>query len=149
MIVVDASLVVKWLFREFGTDEAVGFLRQHRGAMAAPDLLFIEVAGVIVRRVNERRAYREDALETAQIWARTSTDQVIEPYRLTEERLVAASSIALAISHPLKDCLYDALARELDCDLATCDVKLRDKAVDFYPRVRLLADYSASPDSSA
>jgi len=148
MIVVDASLAVKWLFREADTPEAFDFLQRHRGALVAPELIFIEVAGVIVRRANEIQSYRDDALDTARLWERTYSEQGIKGFRLTPRRLATASTMALTIRHPLKDCFYVALARELNCELATCDVKLRDKASSFYPNIRLLADYSA-PLSSA
>lgn len=149
MIVVDASLAVKWLFRETNTEAAFVFLQHYGGDLVAPEILFIEVAGAIVRRVNERKVRPDDALRMARAWARTYAEQAIGSHRLTPARLLAASSLALEIGHPLKDCLYVALAGELDCDLATCDAKLRDKAVDFYPRIRLLADYAGAPDTSA
>jgi predicted nucleic acid-binding protein len=49
--------------------------------------------------------------------------------------------LALSIGHPLKDCLYLALAIELGCELATCDRPLVDNAQSIYPKLRHLRDF--------
>lgn len=59
----------------------------------------------------------------------------------TERRLIAASALAIQLGHPLKDCLYLALARELGCALATCDVRFRNRALEAYPDIKLLTYY--------
>jgi predicted nucleic acid-binding protein len=53
-----------------------------------------------------------------------------------------AAGIALRLGHPLADCLYLALAIELDCDLATCDAKFQARASSAYPRVQLLSEFN-------
>jgi len=149
MIVVDASLAVKWLFREADSELALHFLKQQKGELAAPDLIYIEVAGVVVRRGNENKPDRQSALRAIETWTRVYAGQVVKPFDTTPNRLRNAGHIALRIGHPLKDCVYLALARELDAELATCDRKLREKALPLYPNIKLLADYPpASPPSS-
>ena len=54
-----------------------------------------------------------------------------------------AALIALTLGHPLADCIYLSLARELRCGLATCDGKFVERAVRLYPEIRLLEDYAA------
>jgi predicted nucleic acid-binding protein len=147
MIVVDASLAVKWMLWEADSPTALAFLREPGLEFAAPELIFIEVAGVIVRRGNENKALHADALRALQKWTIAWSDHIVKHYRVTERRLFTASSMALSIGHPLKDCVYLALAKELNSDLATCDAKFRDKASTLYPRIRLLADYSPSETS--
>jgi predicted nucleic acid-binding protein len=61
--------------------------------------------------------------------------------RLTTDRVARAARIALELGHPLADCVYLALAIELDCDLATCDAKFHAKSAVRYPRTRMLAEY--------
>ena len=60
MIVVDASVAVKWFLDERGSAEAKGLRRQfQRGdtELAAPDLLIYEVANAVVcQRVHSSRA---------------------------------------------------------------------------------------------
>jgi predicted nucleic acid-binding protein len=48
--------------------------------------------------------------------------------------------LAQTLGHTLKDCLYLALARELDCDFLTCDARFVAKAALLSPRARLLED---------
>lgn len=148
MIVVDASLAVKWMLWEADSPEAVNFLDSHGDALAAPELIFVEVAGVIVRQGNQNKALHADALRTLEKWMVAWSDHVLKNYRVTQHRLFEASSLALILGHPLKDCLYLALARELGAELATCDKKFRDKALPLYPGIKLLGDYSASPPIS-
>lgn len=142
MIVVDASLAVKWLLPENDTAEAIAFLEAHE--LAAPELLYIEVAGVIVRRGNMDKALRPETLAALEAWTVSWTDHLVKNIRVTQRRLFQASSLALQLGTPLKDCIYLAVAMEMETELATCDRRLRDKALSVYRRVRLLSEYAAS-----
>ena len=44
------------------------------------------------------------------------------------------------LGHPVRDCVYLALAMEFGGELATCDAKFSAKAQTIYPKVKLLAD---------
>ncbi|MFN3389220.1 MAG: type II toxin-antitoxin system VapC family toxin [Allosphingosinicella sp.] len=142
MIVVDASLAAKWILWEVDTPAALGFLRAHAKRLAAPDLAFVEVAGAIVRRGNMDKTLKGEALLSLRRWSATWASQAVKAYPVTESRLLGASSLALQLGTPLKDCLYLQLAMELECDLATCDVRFRDKAAGLYPGVKLLSEYA-------
>lgn len=50
----------------------------------------------------------------------------------------------MRLGHPVKDCLYLALAMELRCDVATRDAKFIARARKIYPAVRHLSDYPAA-----
>jgi predicted nucleic acid-binding protein len=141
MIVVDASLAAKWMLWEADSLAALEFLEAPGRELCAPELIYIEVAGAIVRRGNEDKSIQADALRALQKWTVAWSDHVVKNYRVTQRRLFVASSMALRIGHPLKDCLYLALAKELGCDLATCDARFREKASTLYPRIRLLPEY--------
>lgn len=138
MIVVDASLAVKWMLWEADSPHALSFLQAPAREIAAPDLIFIEVAGVIVRQGNMNKTIQADALRALQKWTVAWSAHVVKNYRVTQRRLFRASSVALQLGTPLKDCIYLALAMELSCDLATCDARFRDKAIALYPHIRLL-----------
>jgi predicted nucleic acid-binding protein len=150
MIVVDASLAVKWMLWETDSPEALNFLHSNGEMLAAPELIFVEVAGVIVRQGNQNKALHADALRALEKWTVAWSDHVVKNYRVTQRRLFEASSLALTLGHPLKDCIYLALARELGAELATCDRKFHQKALPLHSKIRLLADYSAvsSPSST-
>jgi len=141
MIVVDASLAVKWMLWEADSPTALALLRDPNLEFAAPELIFIEVAGVFVRRGNMDKALQADALRALEQWTIAWSDHVVKNFRVTQRRLFRASSLALQLGTPLKDCVYLALAMELKCELLTCDARFRDKALALYPSIRLLSDY--------
>ena len=141
MIVVDASLAAKWTVPEPDSSRALDFLATYGSDLHGPDLIFVEVASAIVRRANADRSLAAAALDALDKWTAAWPLHVIRSHRVTQRRLFDAGTTALQLGHPIKDCIYLALAIEFDCDLATCDARFATKARDRWPRVRLLADY--------
>ena len=146
MIVVDASLAAKWMLWEADTRIALRFLLHHGRGLCGPDTLFTEVAGAIVRRANQRQGIETDALEALRKWTVAWGQHVVKPHRVTQRRIYEAGKIAITLGHPLKDCIYLALAVELRCELATCDLKFLTKARRLYPAVRLLEEFELGPE---
>lgn len=138
MIVVDASLIVKTVIPEPGSDAALEFVAKYPGELAASDLLLSEVANAIVRRANMREASLDDSIEALEQWSDAWRHGFVAPYRLSSSDIVYAGQLAMRLGHPLSDCIYLALAIELGCELATCDHKFARKAQARYPQVRLL-----------
>ena len=64
MIVVDASLAVKWFLPESGSADATLLLQRNLGDISGPDLLGIEVSATLVRGANFAKANRADALKS-------------------------------------------------------------------------------------
>ncbi|PTS80835.1 hypothetical protein DBR17_10375 [Sphingomonas sp. HMWF008] len=142
MIVVDASLVVKWLVVEDQTEPAIAFLETSSGAVCGPDIVAIEVAGAIVRRVNDRSLSLPTGAAILTSWRTALEQNRVTTIRATPKLIEQAGRLAIQLGHPIADCLYLALAVELDCDLATCDAKFQAKASSLYPRVKLLSDFN-------
>ena len=122
---------------------ALALLADERRRFAAPGLIFVEVAGACVRRANMDKAVQADAIHALDEWTKIWSDQTIAGYPVTPNRLLDGADLAVRLGTPLKDCLYLALAEELDCDLLTCDVRFRDKALGVSTRVKLLSEISA------
>jgi len=141
MIVVDASLAAKWVLWESDSDRAFAFLHAYGEAMAAPDTLLHEVTGAVVSRHNRREMDKREALESIAQWAGFWRDQLIHAHRVTAELVQHAGELAIALGHPIADCIYLALAIELGCDLATCDAKFHARAGAHLPNVRLLEEF--------
>ncbi len=138
MIVVDASLGVKWFLDETGSDEAVALLVEHRKRIVAPELFGIEVAAALVREINSGNDERtRGGWELARLFALVES-KAVELRSIDTSTLAKAVEIAIDIGHPLKDCVYMALAMYLDCELVTCDVRFASKARDVWDRVRVL-----------
>jgi predicted nucleic acid-binding protein len=146
MIVVDASLAAKWMLWEADTRVALRFLLHHGRALCGPDTLFTEVAGAIVKRANQRKDIETDALEALRKWTVAWGEHTVKPYRVTQRRLYEAGKLAVTLGHPLKDCIYLALAMELRCDLATCDLQFIAKAHPLYPAVKHLDEFELGPE---
>jgi predicted nucleic acid-binding protein len=142
MIVVDASLAVKWFLAEPDSEGALAFLDRHRRALCGPDLLAIEVCRALVTAANTRRVSAEAAKVRIAAWLSRLKQDELRLYHADATRLQRATDLALDLGHPLADCLYLALAIELECELATCDAKFQAKAAPIYPRVKLLSEFS-------
>jgi predicted nucleic acid-binding protein len=104
------------------------------------------VAAAIVKRANMRKGIEADALEALRKWTIAWSEHVVRPYRVTQRRLYEAGKLAITLGHPLKDCIYLALAIELSCELATCDEKFHAKAAPIYPAVKLLDEFELAED---
>jgi predicted nucleic acid-binding protein len=141
MIVVDASLAAKWIFWEAQSKLALEFWSANAGELAAPDLVALEVATAIVRRANADKALSDAMADALDLWARFLSGVQLQLWRMTPDRVVRSSRLAMMLGHPVKDCVYLDLAMELDCPLYTCDAKFALKARDTgYDSVKLLGE---------
>ena len=136
LIVVDASVAVKWVLQEFDSSVAVALLTGV-DKPRAPDLLTVEVAGAIARAFRNRRVDVDEVTAALDAWSDRLRQRSLElvPNDLYLRRAV---EISCALLHPLSDCLYLALAERLDADLVTTALTLRRRAAPVWPRVRLL-----------
>jgi predicted nucleic acid-binding protein len=138
VIVVDASLAVKWFLPEPGSAEAALILERNLGSIVGPDLLGVEVSATLVRGANMVKANRADALKSLSTFKIMLDDGIVSLRRTTIDLQDRAARQAIDLGHPLKDCLYLALAMELGCDLVTCDARFAAKAKGVWAGVRVL-----------
>jgi predicted nucleic acid-binding protein len=133
--VIDASVAIKWVIDEPGTQQAL-LLRQHRHQLSAPDLLIPECANILWKKVRRQELTADEAMLAARLLQRT--DVRLEPMR---PLLEATTRLAIALDHPAYDCIYLALAQALACPLVTADERLHRKArsIRFTPEVVPLA----------
>lgn len=138
MIVLDASVMAKLYRDEAGSDAAASLVAAHAGELIAPDVFAVEVAGVIVRDANSDKqgaALQHDKLAHFTAFLR-GAGIVLE--RAGADAIMAAASLAMRLGHPVKDCLYLALAMERGCDLHTADARFAARAGQVYHGVRVL-----------
>lgn len=124
--VLDASVAVRWLVTEEGSDEAAGLLSRPT-RWIAPRLMLTEVAGALHRKVAAgrlREVLATDALE--QLLTAVSQGAI----RLAEDERVMAAALMLAtfVRHTVPDCVYLALAEDEGAALATADRRLAELA---------------------
>ena len=123
-VVVDASIVVKWLAREQDSEAATRVMVDDR-PLTAPDLLPVEVANVFWKKVR-----RGDMPTTELRPAITNLLAVDIELHHSTALLNRATHLAVETGHPVYDCLYLALATDMGAALATADRRLRQTAHD-------------------
>jgi predicted nucleic acid-binding protein len=140
VIILDASVAVKWYFSEIGSDLAQELFDKNIGKLVGPDLLVIEVCAAFVRGANMDKTRNKDARRFIADFRDKIGSGAIGTRHLSSVNIETASNLALNLGHPLKDCIYLALAMELECELVTCDAKFAAKAASTWDRVRVLGD---------
>jgi predicted nucleic acid-binding protein len=118
LLVVDASVVVKWFFPEPSADAARALLDTPT-RFAAPDLVFAEVGNTIWKRVRARELDPQSARRMVSDVAKIAIDPV--PSRAL---LKDAAAIAIAAAITVYDAMYVALAVRLRTQLVTADERL-------------------------
>lgn len=104
MIVVDASIAVKWAVEEPGSIEARRLL-DIEDELGCPDVLFAEIANVMRKKVRGGSANAEQATQALRTLKTAVT--MIEPAAdLCEDAL----RFALSLDHSAYDCFYLAMA---------------------------------------
>jgi predicted nucleic acid-binding protein len=115
--VVDASVAIKWVIGETGSEHALSLLAA--GGLCAPDLIVAECANILWKKT--ARGFISG--DVARLAARVIAEA---PFEIAPSRglLEAATALAIALNHPAYDCVYLALARERRLQLVTADEKL-------------------------
>lgn len=144
MIVIDAGVAAKWLLPESGSEEAIA-LQEGPHELIAPDLIRMEVSGAITRCVRAEKdpIPAKDAIVRYQKWLRL-LDQATISLIPESDILTQAVELSIKIKHPLPDCLYLAVAMQLDADLITADRPFFKRASRHYPRISLLPGISSN-----
>lgn len=126
--VIDASVAIKWVVTEDGTDQAVSLLSS--GALSAPDLLVAECANILWKKVRRSELSDQEALLASRILEQAEIE--LHPMRTLLE---PATRLAIELDHPAYDCIYLALAMEHDWRFVTADMRLVAKARRSAPKV--------------
>jgi len=116
-LVVDASVVAKWLVAEPDSQAASELARVP--GLAAPDLLLAEVGNVLWKRMRRGELSTDKALQAAQVLSLAEIELL--PSR---PLLVRAMEIARDADHPVYDCFYLALAESREEPLVTEDRRM-------------------------
>ncbi|UZK69841.1 type II toxin-antitoxin system VapC family toxin [Sphingomonas sp. S1-29] len=120
MLVIDASVAVKWLVEEPGSEAAEKILGDPR-ALVAPDWIVAEVANALLNKVARGEMTAGDASEGVETLPRFFHD--LYP---AERHIASAMQLALTLQHAFYDCLYLALAIDVGAILVTADKRFAD-----------------------
>jgi predicted nucleic acid-binding protein len=116
--VIDAGILVKLFFNEPHSDACERLIKNVR-EIIAPDLIWVESAGVIRKRVRGEEIDAEDAPAILLDMLRVPID-AYSSYALIRPAL----HIAIETEQTVYDSLYVALAFQEDCKLLTADERL-------------------------
>jgi predicted nucleic acid-binding protein len=134
MIIVDASVAVKWVVSESGSAEAAALLDKNR--LGAPTSWLSEACNVLWAKVMRRQLTPEEARRQAADLAEAPVVPIALPGLLP-----IAMRLALKLQHPVYDCFYLSAAMQRDTHVVTADRRLFEKATgqpDLVERVKLL-----------
>ena len=127
ILVLDASVVVKWLVPEEGQLDAFAIL-DSTTHVAAPHLIVSEVATALSKKVRLEAVPLKEAREALNLWLEHFIPKGRPVLHLDEKLLPDALDLSVKFNHQLSDCIYLALARKLDARLVTADEKFVSKA---------------------
>jgi predicted nucleic acid-binding protein len=116
-LVVDSSVVLKWLLAEPDAASAILLRRQYR--LVAPELLLLECANTFWKRVRRQQLSADEAL----ILVDAIQHAGIEIVSMQSEAR-AITDLAIELDHPAYDCAYIVLAQSRQCRFATADTRL-------------------------
>ena len=121
ILIVDASVAIKWFVKENLHDEALELL-QHHDRLQAPELIVAELTNVVWKK-RLRREITEGQAQTIGSGI-PNYISVLYPIVLDHER---ALELAVFLEHPVYDCLYLACAERVGGRVVTADRALLRK----------------------
>lgn len=136
-VVIDASVAIKWLVNEEGTEAADGLLdrwREEGTCITAPCLLFIEVTNALYKRVRREELTVSEALALLACLEDLHIN-VKEAIPFSRQALETAARFGCSATY---DAYYISLAEVLGCELWTADERLYNSVKDRLDRVRWL-----------
>jgi predicted nucleic acid-binding protein len=117
-VVVDASVAVKWVLPETGSDRAAA-IRTADDDLLAPSLVHAEIGSAIWRAVLRGDVPAAEARRDLKV-AVGHYRRIISLAELVDRAL----ELATRLRHPIYDCFYLALAERERCALITADRRL-------------------------
>ena len=134
--VVDASVAIKWVVREPGTDEAMSLLKIFEARhvkLVAPRQIAEEVASALSKAFRQKRISKREAEHAFQEFEAHAP-------KLNDDVNLVGLALALSLQHQISlwDCLYLALAIDEGADLITADQRFYRSVSRHYPFVKLL-----------
>ncbi len=128
MIILDASVALKWIFAdEAGAEAALAIRNDHvsgKNEIAVPSLFFYEIANVLATKVKLTDVEAQAAF--SMFW-----EFEFNLHDLNQDDLLEAMKLSHKHRISTYDANYLALANRLECTLATADRKLWEKVAEY------------------
>jgi predicted nucleic acid-binding protein len=137
-VVVDASVAVKWVLSEEGSEDALDlrdYWRDTGETVVAPPIFAAEVTNVLYQRVRRREIGEADALAMLELLLLAVV--VREPPDLYGKVVRLANELSLTATY---DALYLGTAESERCEVWTADKRLVNSVRPWFPLVRLVGE---------
>lgn len=141
-IVVDSSVVAKWILPESDSADAHGLVSEAAGQerrLVVLDIAMVEVTNAIWKRYHQRLATDEESRRFLESLLRAPVH-----VELSNPLLSQALEIAMKYDRAIYDALFVALAQELRLSGVTADEPLVRALHGDFPQIVLLRDWAAS-----
>ncbi len=143
VVVVDASIAIKWILAEVDSYRAETLLTEwiKKGIQIfAPDLLAYEITNALYRKVRKGEIILDRAKEAlAEISLTEITFNFSSDFALSTRAIELASHFNLPATY---DSHYLALAEHKDCELWTADLRMWNSVKGKLDWVRWMGDYA-------
>lgn len=142
LTVIDASVAVKWVVPEAGTDAAVALL-DGQGQFLAPAIIRIEVAAAVLRLLREAVLSDPEARRSLDLWDSLLAQRAV---RLVpnDELFKSAVELSFRARHALPDCLYFAAADMHSASIITADRAMAERGRKINLTISLLTGSKSS-----
>jgi predicted nucleic acid-binding protein len=120
VIVVDSSIALQWVLPEAGASVAEELFGNPD--LLAPDILLMEAANVLAKKVRAGNSTMDGAL-TGLVLIRDTVARLVSSIELAPEAL----RLSAELSHPAYDCCFLACALQSGATLATRDQPFIDR----------------------
>lgn len=133
MIVIDSSVALQWVVPEDGSELAEELLG--RTDLGAPDIVLVEVANVLAKKVRAEDMTGVGAIQRLQ-FVRDSIPRLEPTVPLVDKAL----ELSIELSHGTYDCAFLACALNLDTIVVSRDARFVKRAAQrgYGDRVRTL-----------
>jgi predicted nucleic acid-binding protein len=142
VVVVDASIAIKWVLEEPDSDRADTLLAEwiNKGKLIlAPDLLAYEITNVLYRKVRKGEITLERAKEALTEISLTEIEfDFASDFALSTRAIELANHFSLPATY---DSHYLALAEREGCELWTADLRMWNSVKGKLDWLRRLGDY--------
>ncbi len=145
VVVVDASIAIKWVLEEPDSDRADALLAEwvNMGKLIlAPDLLAYEITNALYRKVRKGEITLERAKEAITEISLTEIEfDFSSDLALSRQAIELANRFNLPATY---DSHYIALAERESCELWTADLRMWNTVKGKLDWIRWMGDYSTS-----
>jgi predicted nucleic acid-binding protein len=123
VIVIDSSVALQWVLPEDGAAQADRFLTAPD--TLAPDIVLIEAADVLAKKVRAKDMSGAEALDALDI-----VGKGLKRLESSADLAGRALELSILLSYPVYDCVFLACAERLEAVLVTRDAPFRRRAAE-------------------